>query len=68
MDSIHSQLQNNSENVSKISIIIDYQIKSFSELFYCCGCIESIEFKKFCRNNVTGVQTCALPISYQLHY
>ena len=24
------------ENVSKISIIIDYQIKSFSELFYYC--------------------------------
>ena len=40
------------DNVSKISIIINYQIKSFSELFYYCDCIESIEFKKFCRNNV----------------
>ena len=31
------------DNVSKISIIIDYQIKSFSELFYDCECIESIK-------------------------
>ena len=43
------------ENVSKISIIIDYQIKSFSELFYNCECIESIKFKKFYRNNVTDM-------------
>ena len=43
------------ENVSKISIIIDYQIKSFSELFYYCECIESIKFKKFYRNNVTNM-------------
>ena len=43
------------DNVSKISIIIDYQIKSFSELFYYCGCIESIKFKKFYRNNVTDM-------------
>ena len=35
------------DNVSKISIIIDYQIKSFSKLFYYCDCIESIKFKKF---------------------
>ena len=26
------------DNVSKISIIIDYQIKSFSGLFYNCEC------------------------------
>ena len=43
------------DNVSKISIIIDYQIKSFSELFYECKCIESIKFKKFYRNNVTDM-------------
>ena len=43
------------DNVSKISIIIDYQIKSFSELFYYCECIESIKFKKFYRNNVTDM-------------
>ena len=38
---------NRNDNVSKISIIIDYQIKSFSRLFYYCKCIEFIEFKKF---------------------
>ena len=43
------------DNVYKISIIIDYQIKSFSELFYYCESIESIEFKKFYRNNVTDM-------------
>ena len=43
------------DNVSKISIIIDYQIKSFSELFCFCKCIESIEFKKFYRNNVINM-------------
>ena len=46
---------NKKDNVSKISIIIDYQIKSFSKLFYQCGCIESIKFKKFYRNNVTNM-------------
>ena len=44
---------NKDDNVSKISIIIDYQIKSFSELFCFCKCVESIEFKKFYRNDVT---------------
>ena len=43
------------DNVSKISIIIDYQIKSFSELFNYCECIESIKFKKFYRINVTDM-------------
>ena len=44
------------DNVSKISIIIDYQIKSFSELFSYCKCIESINFKKFYRNNITDMR------------
>ena len=43
------------DNVSKISIIIDYQKKSFSGLFYNCWSIKSIEFKKFYRNNVTDM-------------
>ena len=43
------------DNVSKISIIIDYKIKSFSRLFFQCGCIESIKFKKFYRNNITDM-------------
>jgi len=46
---------NKDDNVSKISIIIDYQIKSFSQLFFMCRCIESIEFKKFYRNNVVDM-------------
>ena len=45
------------DNVSKITIIIDYQIKSLSKLFYFCGCIESIEFRKFLRNNVTNMSS-----------
>ena len=38
---------NKEDKVSKINIIIDYQIKSFKELFFDCKCIESINFKKF---------------------
>ena len=38
--------------VTKIKIIIDYQVKSFYELFYDCKCIKSIYFKKFYRNNI----------------
>ena len=40
------------DKVTKIKIIIDYQVKSFKNLFYECYCIESINFKKFYRNNV----------------
>ena len=40
------------DKVTKIKIIIDYQVKSFKELFDDCKCIESINFKKFYRNNV----------------
>ena len=40
------------DKVTKIKIIIDYQVKSFEELFYWCKCIESINFKRFYRNNV----------------
>ena len=43
------------DNVSKITIIIDYQIESFYKLFYYCDCIESINFKKFDRNNITDM-------------
>ena len=48
---------NEDDNVSKISIIIDYQIKLLSELFYDCKGIESIKFKKFYRNNVTDMNS-----------
>ena len=40
------------DNVTKIKIIIDYQVKSFKDLFSWCKCIKSIIFKKFYRNNV----------------
>ena len=39
-----------------IKIIIDYQIKSFELLFYECKCIESINFKKFYRNNINNME------------
>ena len=40
------------DKVTKIKIIIDYQVKSFYKLVEYCECIESINFKKFRRNNV----------------
>jgi surface protein len=40
------------DKVTKIKIIIDYQVKSFQKLFFNCYCIESINFKKFYRNNI----------------
>ena len=45
---------NNDDNVSKIDIIIDYQVKSFAELFRYCHCA-SIKFNKFYRTNVTDM-------------
>ena len=46
---------NKEDKVSKINVIIDYQIKSFFQLFSYCECIESINFKIFYRNNVTDM-------------
>ena len=43
------------DKVTKIKIIIDYQVKSFKNLFYNCKCIESINFKKFYRNNIINM-------------
>ena len=43
------------DKVTKIKIIIDYQVKSFKYLFSSCECIESINFKKFYRNNSMNV-------------
>ena len=42
----------NKDKIKKIKIIIDYQVKSFKKLFFKCECIESINFKKFYRNDV----------------
>ena len=43
------------DKVTKIKIIVDYQVKSFKDLFSYCECIESINFKKFHRNNITDM-------------
>ena len=43
------------DKIPKIKIIIDYQVKSFKDLFHSCYCIESINFKKFYRNNITDM-------------
>ena len=43
---------NEEDKVTKIKIIIDYQVKSFKELFSGCYCIESINLKKCYRNNI----------------
>ena len=40
------------DKVSVIKIIIDYKVKSLSQLFQNCDCIESINIKKFYRNNI----------------
>ena len=46
---------NENEQIKLIKIIIDYQVKSFKELFYKCYCIEYINFKKFYRNNINNM-------------
>ena len=43
------------DKTTKIKIIIDPQIKSFKYLFYNCKCIESINFKKFNRTDITNM-------------
>ena len=43
------------EQIKIIKIIIDYQVKSFENLFFNCKCIESINFKKFYRNNISNM-------------
>ena len=43
------------DEVSKINIVIDYQVKSFRELFTSCASIESINFERFYRNDITNM-------------
>ena len=43
------------EEIKIIRIKIDYQVKSFENLFSRCDCIESIYFKKFYRNNINNM-------------
>ena len=46
---------NKEDKVTKIKVIIDYQVESFKNLFLYCKCIESINFKKFYRNNISNM-------------
>ena len=46
---------NKDEDIKIIRIKIDYQVKSFENLFSDCECIESIYFKKFYRNNINNM-------------
>ena len=43
------------EKVKTVKIIIDHQIKSFKELFSYCDSVNSINFKKFYRINITDM-------------
>ena len=43
------------ENIKKINIIIEYNVKSFYKLFEYCQCIESINFKKFHLGNIRNM-------------
>ena len=52
---------NKNEKVSKIIVIINHQIKSLSNLFNDCKIIESVNFKKFFRNNINDM-------SYMFYY
>ena len=54
-EEIERTIINKEDKVSKINIIIDYQIESFYNLFDYCKCIESINFKKFYRTNITNM-------------
>ena len=51
-DEIKRNYLNENEVVSKIKIIIDYEVRSFYQLFSYCKCIESIRFIRFERDNI----------------
>ena len=52
---IKSNYLKDNEKVKIIKIIINYQVRSFKELFQYCECISSLFFKIFYRYNVTYV-------------
>ena len=60
---------NENENVNIIKILINYQFKSFVDLFSGCECIKSLFFKKFYRNNITDFDSMFLGCKYleELH-
>ena len=46
---------NENDNIEKIKIIIDHQIKSFEGLFNECECIKYMSFNKFYRNTINNM-------------
>ena len=52
------------DKIRKIKIIIGSEIKSFSKLFYGCKCIESINFKKFFRKNITNMSCISMNVHH----
>jgi len=57
---------NNDEKIENIKIIVDYEIKSLSNLFRYCKCIESINFKKFNRKNINDMSWMFFDCSFFL--
>ena len=55
-EEIKRNFSNENEKGGKFKIIIDYQVKSFEDLFYYCESIETINFKKFYRNNINNMK------------
>ena len=45
------------DNIKKINIIMDKEIKSFKDLFFDCMCIEKINFIKFNRNDINNMNS-----------
>ena len=59
-DEIHERKKNyisKRENVKKIKIILDYEVKSFKELFRDCITIEKINFIKFRRKDIIDMSS-----------
>ena len=46
---------NKNDNITKINIILDNEIKSFERLFDECKCIEKIKFIRFIRNDIINM-------------
>ena len=48
---------NENDKVTNINIIIDYKVTSLNGLFEWCECIETINFKRFNRNNIINMES-----------
>ena len=46
---------NRKDKISKIKIVIDYKVKSLSQLFFNCKCIKSINFIKFNKKDINNM-------------